>query len=463
MANYWYLDSNVGTRASTSGTPYTSLQTGSFSALGAANVYASINDIYANTGTTFASGDYILVANNHSETVSATVTCGPDTDGGGIFNYLISVSSTNCDQYTPATSAQITITGVMQFRQSHIYGVYFSISGLNDIQFVTTVRAFNSLTDVTINITAGSNLPAIFTNSDELLLLLRNVEVIASGTSTNANFFSTSQIATVKMYNCKMTESGGTVRAIYRAVTNGLILYADGCDFSACEFIAYDTGGGATDSPIYITLHNCELQNAFTWLNETLIDVNNYCESYGCTDSTNDNPNAINILRYNGTAVSIIEDGTTQTVATGGTAMDMEATGEYMSLRVITNSNVGHHNPFLIELPVKFSGLETAASDTARIFLTSTTTLTDTDVVAEFVYRNATNVEQVSTAIGGEHNPIEAGTTLTSDASGRWANAQTNEYQIDIAATSGLDQPVGVLLTINVAATIYFDTEFDLV
>jgi len=108
MTGYYYVKDDGTAAAATDDGRYTSLQTGSFAALGTANYYASTKDAVA-ASTSPASGDFILISDASALTYASgdiVVDNGLGTVNTHIPVALISVDDTAVDAYAKATAAQ---------------------------------------------------------------------------------------------------------------------------------------------------------------------------------------------------------------------------------------------------------------------------------------------------------------------------------------------------------------------
>ena len=462
MANYWYLSSGLGTRASTSGTPYTALQTGTFASLTAANVYGSLYDILLNTGTTYAAGDWIIISDAHSEYLASDTTSIPDVDGNSSYDVWVVVDDGDCASYSPATTNIFTgdASATIRFRGTKVFGLKINMSdGYAAIGTSTTVRVSNNLWDCDLG-NAANNTRVLSNNTGTCQWEIVNCTLRGNGDASGSTMFQNIQ------NNVFADFVNVTAVGIQYLIQSSRTLKTkhSGCDYSNVSTMIYNIGNTTQDVWNLHRFDNCKVKSGVTWLNETIVDNGIRVEAYNCTDSTNLNPNQFYVEDYYGTAESEIGDDFDEVVIrTDGTEMAMEGAGEYMSAKVITNSNVSVLTPFVFEMLSQWSELETAATDTIRIHLTSATTLTDQDVIVTLSYRDGTTVSNINTETSVTNfNPIEAGAELTASDT-MWAYGLINQYQIDIPTTNGLNQVPIVTVFIRKAATIYFDTEFELV
>ena len=121
MAKFFYVKSGYGTN--TGATPFTTKQSGAFSALNAADCYDSISDI-----TGIFTGDFIFVSHVHNK-VYPTVTTLVIANGDE-FVSLVSVDDLNCEVYKKGAHEEVTTghftVGDQNLKDGYaIYGMSF--------------------------------------------------------------------------------------------------------------------------------------------------------------------------------------------------------------------------------------------------------------------------------------------------------------------------------------------------
>lgn len=468
MANYFYVKAggtaigSVSDATASDGIANTKL-TGTFASLG--DTFPKVEDVMLGTVTP-ATGDFIVVSDSHIQTFSAIAWLGINVAGGASYLTMLYAEDANCDTYSVLTATSLTITGGFFSRQLHLFGAYFDFAKINPLNVNITEQQSSSYNDCIFENTSGADDSMFLFSAVDAKVDYRNCEFISNAGVTTQSVFGIINISTVSLENCKMSGAGGW-DSLVRAATRPIRLKASGCDFSAATQIIALSGGTVTSGTQKFRFDNCHVKSSVVWVEETPANPSFRLEAYNCTNTTDDNPNQFFVQDYVGTAESIIEDGTALVVRTDGSEMAMETSGDYMSCKVITNTHCGRHYPFTFEMPVTWSALSAAATDTIRLFLTGPSGLTDADVMATVSYRDGTTKAQINTLYSADFDPIGAGVALTSDGTSTWTNAGAlTKYQIDLDTSidAGIDQyPIVTIHVRKPSITVYFDTEYELV
>ena len=462
MANYFYLSSASG--GGTTGNSYGTKQTGTFTALTSTNVFSTLAQVIT-AGP--VAGDFICVSSSHQETTTAaTLTIG--SAGGASYGVMVSVDEANCDTYKVSTAYQFSLGGTYTVNQMHHYGIAFTTANFGAIRpsLLNSMVTFNQ-GSMTLTGTADS----VVQMGTLQCVKFRGVEFISDTGTSNYIVNGASAYTRVEFENCKISvANSGTWAAVTRYFNGQSFVSAKGCDFSLGGTVIMNSGGVTNDDEQICILNNCQLQSSTSagW-NETQAVSYSRIEAYNCTDSTSDHPNQFWIGDYVGTVESVFEDNVptgSGVVRTDGTAMDMESAGLYLSAKVITTSKCGRHYPLSFELPAQWSGLSSVSTDVIRLYIASSVTLTDADIVITASYRDGTNTYQIRTVENAVFDPIGAGTALTTDSTSTWTNSGAlNKYQVDLdtSGAAGIDQIPIITIHVMKAGTIHFDTEYDLV
>ncbi len=461
MANYYYVNSTVALNAGV----YTSLQTGAWPTSNFTTVGAAMGHT-----TAPVSGDLIIVSTSHSETISSATIVGLAISGGATYLRVISTDNANCENYTEASTAQFTVTSYIDTRQSHWFGIYFQAAKIGPMQARSTDETFSSFIDCKIHWTGGSSDYFLSHQNNSSKYLFNNCDFVSESGVTNASIVSViTGPAFVELINCRCS-GAGTWLGITSASTRNCKITATGCDLSPLTNLLADVGGTTNDRTQDVVLNNCKVRASVVWVEEIPINADFRFEAFGCTDSTSDNPNMFHIESFMGTVDSEFEDNvptSTGVVRTDGTTMSGEAAGIYMSAKAVTlTGKCDPSRPFSFELPVQWSALSVASTDTVRVYICGPAGLTDTDISVSLMYRDGTDIATISNVISStNHDPLAAGTALTTDASSTWTNSGAlSKYQIDLVAASASDCAPSVVITLmkdNI--TVYFDTEYGLV
>jgi hypothetical protein len=139
--------------------------------------------------------------------------------------------------------------------------------------------------------------------------------------------------------------------------------------------------------------------------------------------------------------------------------------GQRISLKCITGADIAPSMPFEFEAPTRFAELSGAA-DTMRLYLMSSSTLTDVDVRVEAWYPDGTVKNQYNLVENANFDPFATGTALTTNTEAWTGRTTENRYQIDLdtAGDAGADcVPIIRIYVSKPSTTIYFDTTMDLV
>lgn len=470
---YYYIKS--GGTATVDAGRYATAQTGSFTTLGAANYYPSIEDIMTayNAGVTEpVSGDTIVISDAHSETLSAARNIvAVTTAGNAAYLTFISVDDANCDTYAAATTAQIALAASLTVAQSRFYGIFFDVQTNAALLLTSVAEALTTFKDCYFDHTTGNDDFLMSLGASDSQLYINDCTHRTSGTATLAKLVTNSQENSVHIDNLTLVTGTGTWSTSgYIGGNAGTVTRISNSDLSPITNLLGNYGSLVGHNLIDVELNNCKINSSLTYGTATPATNTYRVAAFNCTDSTNDNPNQFHIEKSSGIISSVIEDGTSLVVRTDGTPMSMEAAGEYMAIKAVTNTNCGHYAPLVFNLHSKYSELS-GTNQTIRIYLASSAALnasTD-EILIKASYRDGTNPEQINTVLStADFTPFSTGTTLTADEVSTWTNSGAlSKYYIDLDTSGdvGMDCIPSVTVSIarSSATTIYFDSEYDLV
>lgn len=458
MARYFYVKSG-GTLAATADTPYTSKQTGSFATMGVANYYNTLMDAMA-TGKTNSptSGDFICVSDAHyfasSSSADFAYDCVSPASDHELVLTIMSVADANCDQYAKATSVQEEATGntadiaALMDNTCHIkyMGLWFK-SGDNLKPFGSNYGTALFYECVMEN---DGNGDQIQFQSTGARYELYDCELIYGGATAVASLGTGSFVV---MVGGKIT--GTALDQVFSTTASGSDLMCVGVDLSACTGNLVDGGAGATTCRA--SFHNCELAAGVGW-NEDLIGWTDYMLITGCASSS-----AAAEYQYTYLRGECRVDDETSIYRDGSEAFP---SGQKISLKCVTTSGV---SDFSFDLPVRYAALSAAASDTVRLHLLTTLTLTDADVWVEVLNPDGTNnhVPNRAVSVSKPFDPFRTGTALTTNTEAWTGRTAENRYQIDIdtaaVGNGGADSYPTIRVHVSVAGNIFFCTDIELV
>ena len=130
--------------------------------------------------------------------------------------------------------------------------------------------------------------------------------------------------------------------------------------------------------------------------------------------------------------------------------------------------------PFVFNLPIEYVDLTNTTTDLIRVALTTSLTLTDTEIAAYLVYPDGTTSVQANWVTSGKTvgagnygiDPLDAGTTLPTSSTA-WTGALANKYQLDCDTSGdpGAVAPVSVRIEIYRASItntqLFIATEYE--
>lgn len=435
--SYFYVKNSLGTRTTGGGL---TKQTGSFTSLGAASVYAKIEDAITDGAT---SGDFICVSDAHQySATSAHITySGPTT--GGDFLYIISVDDANCDTYSKATAYQEkTATASYDIGVSSgifMYGIYLETA---DQITLTYSMYFYECTFY------HTNVSYINVNGDGIGAVFRSCVFSPAAN----NYMQISGGSVVQLFGCTVN---WTTSLTWQGYGNGGgTIIAKGCDLSSISGSVINSAGSyySGDDAIQAHIIGCKLHASASFANEDLLSINQRVHASNSSDSSAAAEYQIHLTARGG----VLNDETSF-YRDGSTAFP---SATKISLKCVTNTYATRSSPFWFDMPSRYSALSSTSTDKISIYLLTSATLYDSDVWAELVYPDGTN-KQLYTFLSTMH-----GNVLDTNGTGLTANTETwtgrtteNRYQIDLdtSGDAGADcVPIIRVYVAKASSTIYF-------
>ena len=437
---YFYVKNSLGTRTTGGGL---SKQTGSFTTLGATNVYATIAAAFTDGA---GAGDYICLSDSHLETGSPATFSG----GTGAVEYtmVLTVDDANCDVATTATSKQTAWTGVPGFTgRIYMQGVWLEytlfLSDASNAMLIARDCVFECSSSATRILDLGG---------DGAHVSSINTEWKSAG----SGYLTFGGGATFDMYGGKLT--GCTYFTDLGGNSGGQHTHVRGADLSSIT--SYILGGfGSSPTTDDTSLYNfmgCKLNASLTgYVEETL---ENYNHRVALTNSSATSAGA-EYQFYTEAYGGVVEDDT-------GIYRDSSTafpSGQKISLKCVTDADATINSPFWFDFPTRYSTLSNTASDTITIHLISSTTLYDSDVWVDVVYADGTNKHTYNILSSRHNNLLDTnGTGLTTNTEAWTGRTSENRYQIDLDTSTDAGSDCYPIVRVYVAKgseTIYFDSE----
>ena len=460
---YFYVKNSLGTRTTGGGLTQ---QTGSFTTLGAASVYATVEDAITDGA---GAGDHILCSDLHDYDAGATsiIYNGPTTT----FLAIISVDDANCDAYkaggtertTSGTAADVDVGGLIV-----AWGMSFTFA--DDFRVINAGSQFKGYKCAFGPINASDGFRSM---QDGQLLELFDCDVEAGHAA--AQLYISEYNGSFRMFGGRFFRTSGSINNLstgnFGGAGGNYELY--GVDLTDVTNTLFANVGSnfTSDDKMTITMDLCQLSSAVDtsdlYFNEDFAKPLHKISITRCSSSSSDAEHRFYSKLYAG----VITDDTA-IYRDGSTAF--EDSNQKVSLKVVTNTNNSLFAPLAFDFPTTFAALSSASTDTLRIYILSADTLTDNDIWAEAVYPDGTtkNVGNIATSNGNTIassfvvDPLSTGTTLTTNTEAWTGRTTENRYQIDIdtSGDAGADCVPRIRLYIaKASSTIYLDTTVDVV
>ncbi|MDA9095402.1 hypothetical protein N9J88_03300 [Porticoccaceae bacterium] len=459
---FFYIKNGFGTRVIGGGL---TKQSGSFDALGAANVYATIAAAIADGAT---AGDMGLASHLHDfDSVGVTIVYTGPTTG---FLALTSVDDANCDQplagaierTTSGSQADIDVSGLIA-----AWGITFTFA--DDFRMVNPGTQFRGYGCKLGPVNATDGIRSL---ADGQSIELHDCEVEAGHNA--AQLFISEYACLFKMFGGIFHRNGAGINHLsdgnFGGAGGSIELY--GVDLvDVTSHLFFRVGSNFTsDDRIVIKMDLCALSAAVDtgnlFFDEDFVKPGNEID---ITRSSSSSATAEHRYYRKDFGGEITDNTSFYRDASDG-FLD---SGQQVSLRVDTNANSTIFSPLVFDFPTTAAELSSAASNKLRIYLLSADVLTDADIWAEAIYPYGTskNVAIVassnSNTIAGSFvvNPLSAGTALASNTEAWTGHTTENRYQLDIdtSGSPGADCVPLIRLYVAKPSTVYLDTDVDVV
>lgn len=444
--SYFYVKNSLGTRTTGGGLTQ---QTGSFTTLGAASVYAKIEDAITDGA---GAGDFIMCSDAHDYDSSSTAITYSLSSATASAVYIISVADANCDQYSAGATERITggvsdmtfngnsVAWGMTFRTND--WLIFGTSNTANIFYYSILQSPNDVTSCTAD---GKCIVCIDTTMEW---------GDTAGSRIQLSGGSTLIMHGGKIYN----PTPGTPPYITQQgfQSGGGHIYLYGVDLSGIDTtLIADAGAGSADNGIEIFIDRCQLNASVAFSNE-----NFYLPNQRMLITRSSSSSAAAEYQYHFKAPHGTVDDDTSFYRDGSTAFPDSS--QKISLKCQTLSTASREMPFVFDYPLIYAPLSSTATDVLTLYILCSATLTDADVSAELLYPDGTNknvsnrVESVTDAF----DPLRTGSTLSTNTESWTGRTTENRYQVqlDTSGDAGADTVPSVLRVsvTKASTTIYF-------
>jgi hypothetical protein len=463
-----YYYTKTGGTATGDGGRATTQRTGAWNST-ASEYYDSVVDARGAT-TQPGDGDFILISDLHNNTDSTTIILNGGGVDGGAGLFLVSVDDANQENYKPGATERINSGNGSQLDLG-FSGMMAGINYETTIDATSLLRANSATTNlwkfIDCNLTCSSTSTAILnTQKARSNFVFINCDM----TPQTECFGLVQDGASIYWYGGKLIGNhpinSGT------GLDGGAFIYLEGVDLSDVAGVLIDEmlttdSLGNTD----ITLVRCQMNFLVTLPSDTDFPfTKTKFKMLSCDDSFGGG----DLFRF------IYQTGLGQArnnesvFVTANTAWG--ETSDKSSIEITTVAECNSREPFIVELPIaqQYIDLASTSSDILRLPITTTLTLTDTEIVAYLMYPDGTTSIQpnwvTSGATVGTGNygtdPLGAGSTLPTSTT-TWTGAKTNKYHLELDTTGdpGQFQAVGVRLEVyrpSIAVnTLMIATEFE--
>lgn len=345
MAYYYVKSSGSSTTAGG-----TTKQTGAFSGLAASAVYTSVA-----SAITYGAGsdDFILVsdAQNYSYTGNMTYT-GPTLSATYAAPLTImSVSDTNCDQYSAGATEQTTGTDDVSLRG------HLSILGMTLISADQSTYIDCQLTLRYCTITQSTDFISVSGDGSDVKFVDCTTTFGGSG-----NQFRLSSAGTINYVGGSIVTTGATKSIItgFWSSGGGVATFT-GVDMSTVNGVLFpDLGNSqANQDIINVKLKSCQLNAGASFTDSTIEAGSQNFLATGSSSSSSAAEYQYYLRTYTGVAQT-----TTSKYRDSSTAFP---SGQKVSIQVVTESKTSKYAPFVFESPMRFAELSNTASDVLTV------------------------------------------------------------------------------------------------
>jgi len=451
----WYYVKNGGT-ATGDGGRVTTQRTGTWSVT-ASEYYDEIADAIGAT-TVPDDGDFIMVSDAHNKTGAATWTANANGAAAGAGLYIVSVDNANQENYAPGGSEAGSANVSFAFN-GFLAGVDISVT--STLGAATGIRSWR-FQDCTLISTSGSVFSMFGGIYDGAYFKVTNVIIdlnVAIGLFSGGQF---SWLGGSSINFAGLFASGGA--------DGGAFAHVEGVDLSAASSSLMLALNPTTIDVTHMKFVKCRLHASVTLPSDTDLDLPQHVfEMIACDDSTGADTFRFQYQTGSGRIVN------NESVFVTGEST-WAGTSDKSSVEVTTTNLCSHVLPFIFELPVsQYVDLADAASNVIRIPITTTLTLTDTEIAAFLMYPDGTTAVIANWVTSGKTvdtgnygvDPLHAGATLPTSTTA-WTGQKTNRYHLELDTSGDAGQAQGLTVRIEVyrasiaANTLMLGTEFEL-
>ena len=445
---YFYVKNSLGTRTTGGGT---TLQTGTFTAMGAANVYASIALAIADGA---GSGDYICCSDLHSFNAGTALiswVCPVKSTTQGTSNqpvHIVSVDDISAEvrksgakEYNSG-AGDFQITGMMTAS-----GMTFEIGdrwNLGGARFHWIDCSLIMLSDV-----------ANFNGNDGAFYYLENCTMDMRTDNCDIEVFNAAHFY---MYGGKVFDSvGGSVDHFLQVGggNGGTIIRLHGVDLSQVSGTLFNGIGGnqAIDDYIRLEVRDCQLHSSVQVLEETIHTNDMEVLVTGCATSAW-RPLAeyqYRFEKYGGLveeATNIYRDASAEFPS-----------GRQISLKVtMVAGNASVEWPFEFVVPAQYIELSSTSTDVITMHILSPASLTDADVYLKIRWPDGTNKNVQNFAGRIDRDLDYTGTLLTTNTESwtGFATQQRYQLQADTSGDAGADGVPEVTLCVTDPTAVFY-------
>lgn len=412
---------------------------------------------------TVALGDTIFIKDTFAETLSANYTFDSSLASTETPLKWISVDVNDTSVYKKGAAITTNSNFAIRDGNHHLFGVKWILTSTGDLQISQsgTTATFHDCTIEMQNATATIQVMSIGAEAHFF-----DCDIGGDGVTTINECFQFNHAATkVEWHGGSVT---GTVTNLLSAPIGINSAVISNVDLSNVTGVLVDNFGSnfINDDIFGLIIKNCILNSGVAMADENFLKPGQRLEVWNSDDTTGDENHRIFIRTAGGDIESETSVVRTATQALPG--------AEKLSLKVTSSSVCGQFTPVRFNIPVRYASTGSASEDVATVYITTATTLTDSDVVCRLIYPDGTiqvqaNVVTNGSTISGKPyttHPFTTGSTLTT-TSGLWTNPQTNQYKIDLSTTgdAGLSDanvaPQLEILITKASVTLYFDSQAD--
>jgi len=453
MATHIYVKSGYGTK--TSGGGDGSPRTGAFSSMAVGDVFGSLYDVRYGG---LVAGDIVYVSDVHNSSSTQEIAVGL---GITIPVLVISVDDTDCTVMKKGAKETVSsgANDLYLHGNCNVYGMEFELSDSASNAGTSGIEA--NFFDCTFTMNQTASFMQFFNVGTDQKFQFFNCDLILTGAYDPYLLIVSG--GHMRWVGGSITHSTGAIQNILSNSMEGTGGIAEffGTDLTACDGTIFASPGSSTGhSNSRCILDQCKLHASAS------IHTVNFTIGYRKVKATrsSSSSSAAEYQYYERCRESEIEDDTSF-YRDGSVAFKDSA--QKVSYKITTGSAVSVNEPTELELPASvWAALSSASTDTVRMHLLSSATLDDVDISIVAIYPDGTtkqlgNMEGSSgSAVSGciFPDPLNAGTTLTTNTEAWTGRTSENRYQMDIdtSGDAGADSvPILQVWCTKPSTTIY--------